>query len=92
MADRLVIWPAYLDSQKSRSDGRKISGREAVEAPTLKQIRAAAEKLGLAPKVDKEKAYPKEWWEVSGCVTVDKAKPKSQVLKDIARQIRKARG
>ncbi|RLG56848.1 MAG: signal recognition particle protein Srp19 [Candidatus Hydrothermarchaeota archaeon] len=89
--DKLVIWPAYLDKTKSRQDGRKISSKLAVTSPTLSEIEQAAKRLNLNPIVEKDKAYPKEWWEVSGRVLVDKVKPKSLLLKDIAKEIRRTR-
>jgi signal recognition particle subunit SRP19 len=89
--DKLVIWPAYLDRTKSRQDGRKISSKLAVTSPTLSEIEQAAKRLNLNPIVEKDKAYPKEWWEVSGRVLVDKVKPKSLLLKDIAKEIRRMR-
>lgn len=89
--DKLVIWPAYLDKTKSRQDGRKISSKLAVTSPTLSEIEQAAKRLNLNPIVEKDKAYPKEWWEVSGRVLVDKVKPKSLLLKDIAKEIRRIR-
>lgn len=89
--DKLVIWPAYLDKTKSRQDGRKISSKLAVTSPTLNEIEQAAKRLNLNPIVEKDKAYPKEWWEVSGRVLVDKVKPKSLLLKDIAKEIRRMR-
>jgi signal recognition particle subunit SRP19 len=92
MRDKIVIWPAYIDSHKSRSEGRKISEKEAIPSPTLEEIKAAADKIGLNPIVEKDKAFPREWWEVSGRVLVDKRKPKSLLLKDIAREIRRSRG
>ncbi len=89
--DKTVIWPAYLDKTKSRQDGRKISSKLAVSSPTLSEIEQAAKRLNLNPIVEKDKAYPKEWWEVSGRVLVDKVKPKSLLLKDIAKEIRRMR-
>lgn len=90
--DRIMVWPVYMDSQKSREDGRKISVRDALEAPTLKEIEEAAKRLGFNPVTEPEKAYPKEWWEVSGRVLVDKTKPKSVILKEIAAEIKRMRG
>jgi signal recognition particle subunit SRP19 len=89
--ERIMIWPPNIDANKSRADGRKISEKHAVASPTLKEIAEAAERLGLNPEVEREKAYPKEWWEVSGRVIVDKVKPKSMILKEIAAEIKKMR-
>ncbi|WP_457555782.1 signal recognition particle protein Srp19 [Candidatus Pyrohabitans sp.] len=89
--ERMVVWPANIDARKSRADGRKVSGRYAVPSPTLKEIARAAEQLGLNPRVERDKAYPREWWEVSGRVVVDKAKPRSVILREIAAEIKRMR-
>ena len=53
---------------------------------------AAAKELGLNPKVERDKAYPKSWWEVSGRVLVDKKGVKSGIVREIARKIGEMRG
>ncbi len=85
--DRMVVWPVNIDSSKSRREGRKISRRYAVPSPTLKDISSAAKRLNLNPIIEKDKAYPREWWEVSGRVLVERTKPRSILLKEIAGEI-----
>jgi len=89
---KLVIWPAYIDQTKSRSNGRIISRKNAIKEPHLNEIKEAAKQLGLNPEVEPEKAYPKSWWEVSGRVLVDDKGPKSIIAKQIALAIKKMRG
>lgn len=91
MRDKLIIWINYIDSQKSKREGRKISKGEAVASPTLGEIQSAAEKLGLHPLIEKEKAYPREWWGSSGRIVIEKGKQKNKVLREIAREIMKMR-
>jgi len=91
LMDKIVVWPVYIDKTKTRNEGRRISKSLAIQNPSLIEIEKAAKKLGLNPKVEKDKAYPKEWWEVSGRVLIDKVKPKSLLLKDIAEEIRRMR-
>ncbi len=90
--DRVVIWPSYLDATKSRSEGRIVSKKYSVTQPSLNEIENAARELGLNPVVEPKKAYPKRWWDVSGRVLVDKKTPKSRIIKEIGRIIRKNRG
>ncbi len=87
MSDRIVVWPVNIDSLKSRKEGRKTSKKYAVPSPTLKEISNAAKRLNLNPLIEKDKAYPREWWEVSGRVLVDRTGPKMTLLKKIARAI-----
>jgi len=93
MRDRgkLVIWPAYIDLTKSRSNGRIISKKSSVKEPKLKEIEKAAAMLGLDPEVEADKAYPKSWWEVSGRVMVDNKGPKTVIAKQIAGAIKEMR-
>ena len=88
---RWVIWPAYIDAEKSRSQGRAVSKRDAVEKPTVDEILVAAMEMGLAPEAEKEKHYPKEWWEKSGRVTVPKRGPKTAMVREIAARIKRRR-
>ncbi|MFQ6056001.1 MAG: signal recognition particle protein Srp19 [Methanosarcinales archaeon] len=88
---KLVIWPAYIDGTKSRSDGRIISKHSSVKSPELSEIERAARELGLDPEVEIDKAYPKSWWEKSGRVLVNDTGPKSVIAKQIAEKIKKYR-
>jgi len=85
--DKYVIWPAYIDKGNSRSDGRVIPRKISVTSPELKEIVQAAKELGLNPKVERNKAYPKSWWGVSGRVLVDKKGVKSGIVREIAKRI-----
>jgi signal recognition particle subunit SRP19 len=87
----VVVWPAYIDSEKSKGEGRKIPAKSAVASPTIKEIVSASKKLGLNPGTEKDKAYPKTWWEKSGLVRVEKRKAKTLILKEISAEIKKNR-
>ncbi len=88
----VVVWPAYIDADKTKSKGRKIPKKLAVASPKLTEIEKAAKKLGYATSTEHDKSYPKEWWEKSGLVMVEKKKPKSDMLKELAKEIKKKRG
>jgi len=89
--DKIIIWPAYLDSKKSQREGRKIPINEAVSAPKLREIKQAAAKLGLNPFTEKGKSYPKSWWENSGRVIVDKRFTKRETILKISTLIKSSR-
>lgn len=87
-----IIWPVYLDSKKSRSDGRKINKEYAVSGPKLTEISRAARKLKLNPKVEDEKSYPGSWWENSGRVIVERENiSKKEILVKISETIKTLR-
>jgi len=90
--DKYVIWPAYIDKGNSRSDGRIIPRKISITSPELKEIVQAAKELGLNPTVERDKAYPKSWWKVSGRVLMDKKGVKSGIVREIAKRIGEMRG
>lgn len=85
---RTIIWPVYIDSKKTKNDGRRISKKDAVSSPKLREISKAAEKLHLNPEVEKYKSYSRSWWESSGRVIVDKNTTKRETLVKISNMIK----
>lgn len=85
---KVTIWPVNIDSTKTVKEGRKIPKNNAVNIPKLREISRAATKLGLNPEVEKDKSYPKSWWESSGRVMVDKKQPKREILIKISNTIK----
>ncbi|MFX1399604.1 MAG: signal recognition particle subunit SRP19/SEC65 family protein [Promethearchaeota archaeon] len=89
----LIFWPQYFDAKRSRSNGRRLPKKFAVEKVTTKEISAAAKQLGYQVEIEGNYRYPRTWWENPGRVLIDtKGKKKSKVLLEIAREIRKVRG
>ena len=87
-----IIWPVYIDSSKSRNDGRKISKNDAVTNPKLTEIARAARKLGLNPKTEDDKYYPRFWWDSSGRIIVEREEiSKNKLLVDISQSIKSLR-
>ncbi len=89
--NRLVLWPAYFDARKARIEGRRVPRGMAVDDPSVEEIEEAAKVLGMSPEVVKDASYPRSWWERGDLVLVDKRKPKTDALKEIAQRIREAR-
>jgi Signal recognition particle 19 kDa protein len=89
---RLVIWPAYLDKERTRAEGRIISKKSAVSKPEFDEIFKAAQVLGLAPFPESDKSYPKSWWEKSGRIMIDNTEAKTASARKIAAEIKKIRG
>lgn len=85
---KATIWPANIDSKKTAKEGRKIPLKNAASSPKIREISRAATKLGLNPQVEKDKSYPKSWWELSGRVVVDKKQPKREILIKISNTIK----
>lgn len=88
---KTIIWPAYIDSKKTKKEGRRISKEDAVPSPKLREISNACRKLDLNPEVENNKSYSRSWWESSGRVSVDKNIPKRELLLKISNMIKGSR-
>jgi len=89
--DKIVIWPAYFDSTKTRGDGRRIPKSLAVPSPKIMEIKEAVEKLGVDYEVVVDAGYPKTPWLKTGMLLVKKTETKDQVTKKIAKELLKIR-
>ena len=87
---RIVVYPCYLDSNKSESRGRKIPKRLAVPSPKIEEIFQAARDLDLDPIIE-EKAHPAWWWDETSRVSVKKVGSKRKTLAMIAQKIAEER-
>ena len=85
---KTIIWPAYIDSGKTKKEGRRVSIENAVSSPKLREISSAARKLQLNPEVENGKSYSRSWWEKSGRVSVDKNMTKTEILVKISNLIK----
>ena len=88
----MVVWPAAVDSTKSRSDGRRVAKSQSVQTPRVDELEHAAKNLSYEPEPSPHSALPFRWWEKTGYVLVNRReKPRSKVLKDLAAEIQKIR-
>jgi len=67
-----AIYPAYLDADGSRSDGRRVPGDLAVEDPTVEEIAKAVQQVGYDARIEREVSYSREI-ETRGRVMVEDA-------------------
>jgi signal recognition particle subunit SRP19 len=88
---KIVVWPANLDSTKSRIEGRKVPKTSAIQAPRLEEINEAARRLSLDVDVTAGKSQPRSWWEKEGYAIIVKKGTKDSTLRALAGEIRKAR-
>ncbi|ARS91589.1 signal recognition particle subunit SRP19 [Natrarchaeobaculum aegyptiacum] len=65
-----VIWPAYLDADRSRSEGRRVPQDLAVSDPSVEEIAKAVQQIGYDATVERDKAYSREPWTDRGRVVV----------------------
>jgi signal recognition particle subunit SRP19 len=88
-SDNAVIWPIYFDTNKSKSEGRRVPKNLAVNSPKILEIKEAADKLGLQNEVNPTAGYPRNPWAKLGMLTVKKDGPKEQIVLKLAKELLK---
>ena len=87
----IVLYPAYFDLGRSRTDGRRVAKKWAVESPTVDEVVTAAKALSLQPEVDAEKAFPSTHWRHEGRVLVRADYFKTSIVQKVAQRIKQGR-
>jgi signal recognition particle subunit SRP19 len=87
-AGTFVLWPVYMDRERSRAEGRRVSAALAVKAPDAQWVENAARKLGLDPVLEEKAVHPSLPYEKVGRVLVAKKGTKEQVLRQVAERMR----
>lgn len=85
--NKIILWPIYFDSNKTRSEGRRVSKKLAIATPKLDEIKIAADMLGLESEIITDVAYPGIPWLKTGLVTLPKGGAKTQIIRDMAKKI-----
>jgi len=89
---RIIVWPIYLDYQRTRKEGRLTKKEHSVKAPKISEIKRAAEKLELKPEIVTDKAHPSMPMEKTGYLTIKNLGPKTALLDKIGAEIIRMRG
>ena len=87
----VMIWPIYLDSEKSLNEGRKISKENAIPEPRIKEIVKATQKLRYKYYAEEDKAYPGEWYNKSGRIIITSDESKKEILINLSNTIKQMR-
>ena len=87
----VMLWPIYLDSEKSLNEGRKISKEYAIPEPRIKEIVKATQKLRYKYFAEEDKAYPGEWYNKSGRVIITSDESKKEILINLSNTIKEMR-
>jgi len=89
--DKIIVWPVYFDSTKTRGDGRRVPKSLAVPSPKVLEVKEAVEKLGLGCEVVLDAGYPKTPWLKTGMLLVTKKESKEKVIRKIGEHLLKIR-
>lgn len=90
MPDFFYVYPAYLDRQGSRAQGRRVGAAEAADEVTAEQVLAAATSLGFTAEIESGKQYPRQFYKFAGRVKIAKkaGMTKARALRAIATALR----
>ncbi|MFB6110623.1 MAG: signal recognition particle subunit SRP19 [Halodesulfurarchaeum sp.] len=88
-----IIWPAYFDATRSRSEGRRVPESMAVEDPDPEEIAEAVRQVGYDAVIEPDLAYPRQSREETGRVAVENADDagKSDLLQAVAAYVQALR-
>ena len=89
--DVQVVWLSYFNSGKTRSEGRRVSKRIALDSPKLSELVSACRSLRLEPESFPDVRYCRSGWEKCGRVLVKSDLPKTETLHRIAEAMRRVR-
>ena len=56
-----VIWPAYIDADCTRAEGRRVPLSDAVESPSVDEIAEAVQQVGYDAVIERDAIYPREY-------------------------------
>lgn len=79
-----IVWPAYIDAEKTRSEGRRIPEEDAVASPSAREIAQAVQQIGYDPKIEPDKRYPRSWWDAGRVRVRGVEESKGDLLRGIA--------
>jgi len=85
--DKVVLWPLYFDSTKSRVEGRRVPKVVSVPSPRLDEVRKAVEQLGVRYEIVSDASHPKLSWQGSGMLIVSRVCSKTNMVRKVARQL-----
>lgn len=88
--DSFCIYPIYIDSRRSLSNGRKYALKNCISNPLFNEISEALDEIHVEYKRENEKRHPKEPF-VYGRVHIHKKYGKQYILDGILNYIRNKR-
>jgi len=85
-----VIWPAFIDSELSRSQGRRLARRLCVKSPKAEEMLESARSLGFKCEIA-AKAMPRRWYSEGKALLLDQKLARPDAIGKIAEEIRRRR-
>jgi len=89
--EKYVVWLDYFNSERKRSQGRRVPLSMATRGPKAEELEEACRRLNLQP-VFQPGRYPNSALRESGYVSIRKEKPKQALMLKIAKELSVVRG
>lgn len=87
-----VIWPAYLDADLTRGEGRRVPLDIAVSEPTVEEIAVAVEQVGYEADIDRSATFPREFVARGRVIVPDVDDAKNDLIQAVAAYLAAIRG
>lgn len=87
----VIVWPAYLDSNLSRAQGRRIPKNLGAPEVTVDVLKKAADSAGFDYDLEPDKKYPRNWSSASGYLVLENPEghKKKRLLLMLAKSVRR---
>ena len=85
--NKIIVWPIYFDSNKTRNQGRRIPKNLSISSPKLVELQSATKKLGMLPEIVYDATHPSCPWRKTGLIILPKTESKSRMLNKIAKKL-----
>jgi len=85
--NKVILWPVYFDSTKTRRQGRRVPKNLAVPTPRLEEIQKALERKGFRYEVFPETRHPSIPWQKTGLIMVAKTNSKMKIIREVAKEL-----
>jgi signal recognition particle subunit SRP19 len=89
--EKVILWPTYFDSLRTRGEGRRVPKNLAVPSPRISELKDAADKGHFDCELIMDAAFPGMPSSKSGMILVRKRQSKEEIIKEIAKQLVKVR-
>jgi len=88
---QLIIWPAYLDSKLSRSEGRRVAVNLGAPDVTVDMLKQSADMRDIDSEIESGKRYPRQAVDRGGYLVIENADghKKKRLLLMLAKGVRK---
>lgn len=89
--NKIVLWPAYFDSTKTRLERRKVPRSLATPSPKLEEIQKAVKMLGLRYETVRDAVHPNAPGQKTGLLIIPKDGSKTEIIRKVAKKLKAVR-